>query len=394
LKAINALAATACLALAFVALPAQALNPTASVWNEGNGLFDVGRTFGQMMLNSWPEERYGGRLVCDSIRHERSGPSIRVSVTVEPTEAIKRCEFFQDVSLGELPAGSYQVEANFVQPDGVVIQQRKFEFEVKARGNVCNVSPENHLVDLLFPNPDTSDFVRRFESDAAFRASLANITIHEPRVINGIGVISAEFDPLADPQRVFAALRGSGEFTLVRTYLPYGCGFALCPGDTTRRAVEYFHAANDRYFFTDEPAEIAALDSGAPRAGWTRTGESFRVVYQYGQALPVEGVVQKVYRFWSPDVSGKPSHFFTVSQQECAALRDGVKRNWTFEGSTFWASVANGDACSAGTPLFRVYNNGLGGAPSHRYTTRIAVVDEMVGKGWVKEGVAMCVAGS
>ena len=391
---VGTLASIALLATSVLALPAHALNPTAFVWNEGIGLFDVGRTFGQMSLNVGFEGTYGGRLVCDSIRQESSGPSIRVSVTVEPTEAKARCEFFQDVSLGELPAGSYQVEASFVQPDGVVIQQRKFAFEVKARGSVCNVSPENHLVDLLFANPDTSDFVRRFESDAAFRASLANITIREPRVINGTGVISAEFDPLADPQRVFAALRGSREFALVRTYQPWGCGFALCPGDTTRRAVEYFHTANDRYFFTDEPAEIAALDSGAPSAGWARTGESFQVVSQYGQALPIEGVVQKVYRFWSPDVSGKPSHFFTVGQQECAALRDGVKRNWTFEGSTFWASVANGDACSAGTPLFRVYNNGLGGAPSHRYTTRIAVVDEMVGKGWVKEGVAMCVAGS
>ena len=51
--------------------------------------------------------------------------------------------------------GSYQVDASFVQPDGVVIQQRKFGFEVKARGSVCNVSPENHLVDLMFANPDT-----------------------------------------------------------------------------------------------------------------------------------------------------------------------------------------------------------------------------------------------
>lgn len=393
MRAFHAPGAAACLAFAWFALPAHALNPMAGVWNEGIGLFDVGRTFGQMTLNSWPEGRYGGRLACGSIRQARSGTSIRVSVTVEPTEAVERCERFQDVSLGELPAGTYEVEASFAQANGVVIQQRKFEFEVKARGSVCNVSPENHLVDLLFANPDTSDFVRRFQSDAALRASLADITIREPRVVNGFGVISAEFDPLADPQRVFAALRGSGEFTLVRTYQPTGCGFALCPGDTARRAVEYFHAAYERYFFTDEPAEIAALDSGAPSAGWVRTGESFWVIHQYGQALPIEGIVQKVYRFWSPDVSGKPSHFFTVGQQECAALRDGIKRNWTFEGSTFWASVADGDACSAGIPLFRVYNNGIGGAPSHRYTTRLAVVDEMVGKGWVKEGVAMCVAG-
>ncbi len=387
------LASIGWLASCVVALPAHALNPAAGVWNEGLGLFDVGRTFGQMTLNSWPEGRYGGRLVCGSIRQERDGASFRVGVTVEPTEAVERCEHSQDISLGELPAGSYQVEASFVQPDGTVIERRTFGFEVKPRGSACNVSPEHHLVDLLFASPDTSDFVRRFESDAAFRASLAGITIREPRVINGFGVISAEFAPLADPQRVLSALRGSGEFTLVRSYLPMGCGFALCPGDSTRRAIEYFHAADDRYFITDEPAEIAALDGGAISPGWTRTGESLQVTHQYGQALPREGIVQKVYRFWSPDVAGKPSHFFTVDQRECAALRDGIKSNWTFEGSTFWAFVADGEACSAGVPLFRVYNNGIGGAPSHRYTTRTAVVDEMVAKGWIKEGVAMCVAG-
>ena len=51
MKSINPLTATACLALALVAWPAHALNPTAFVWNEGIGLFDVGRTFGQMSLN-------------------------------------------------------------------------------------------------------------------------------------------------------------------------------------------------------------------------------------------------------------------------------------------------------------------------------------------------------
>ena len=39
-------------------------------------------------------------------------------------------------------------------------------------------------------------------------------------------------------------------------------------------------------------------------------------------------------------------------------------------------------------PLYRVYNNGLGGAPNHRYTIERRVLDEMVSKGWTMEGEA------
>jgi hypothetical protein len=37
-------------------------------------------------------------------------------------------------------------------------------------------------------------------------------------------------------------------------------------------------------------------------------------------------------------------------------------------------------------PLYRLYNNGQGGAPNHRYTTRIDVRQQMITQGWVSEG--------
>jgi hypothetical protein len=50
--------------------------------------------------------------------------------------------------------------------------------------------------------------------------------------------------------------------------------------------------------------------------------------------------------------------------------------------------------CAGTTPLHRLYNNGQGGAPNHRYTTCTNLRDRMVAnEGWVSEGVAMCVAG-
>ena len=50
------------------------------------------------------------------------------------------------------------------------------------------------------------------------------------------------------------------------------------------------------------------------------------------------------------------------------------------------ADYATG-ACPAGTvPLYRMYNNMLGGAPNHRFTGSIADRDAMVAQGWIAEG--------
>jgi hypothetical protein len=43
--------------------------------------------------------------------------------------------------------------------------------------------------------------------------------------------------------------------------------------------------------------------------------------------------------------------------------------------------------CATGTVvLYRLYNNGLGGAPNHRYTTDPAVFAQMQALGWTFEG--------
>jgi len=51
--------------------------------------------------------------------------------------------------------------------------------------------------------------------------------------------------------------------------------------------------------------------------------------------------------------------------------------------------------CASGAPVYRLYNNGHGGAPNHRYTTNTAVRAQMLAQGWIPEGygalgVMMC----
>ena len=63
---------------------------------------------------------------------------------------------------------------------------------------------------------------------------------------------------------------------------------------------------------------------------------------------------------------------------------------WLLESSAaFYIAVPGEDgSCDTGlTPVYRLYNNGQGAAPNHRYTTDFAVRAQMLAQGWVPEGL-------
>lgn len=167
-------------------------------------------------------------------------------------------------------------------------------------------------------------------------------------------------------------------------------GFRLDPVQVV--AVEFYHQAYDHYFVTIAPAEIAALDTGT-LPGWTRTGQSFLVF-----PLGVAGT-SNVCRFWSGQTFvTKSSHFYTPLASECAIVKGN--KDWLFEGEVFALELPNvAGACAAGrAPLYRLYNDGKGDAPNHRYTTSLSVRASMLAQGWVAEGAGIgvigCVPGS
>src|SRR5262245_7105976 len=145
-------------------------------------------------------------------------------------------------------------------------------------------------------------------------------------------------------------------------------------------AVEYYYAAWNFYFFTAFPDEIAALDGGAFGGVWKRTGQIFSV---WGQ--PADGALPTC-RFFSVGFAPKSSHFYTPYAAECAGLMSSP--NWEFESIAFYLQLpdANGN-CPPGTlVLYRLYNDGMGGAPNHRFTTSLAIFNQMLAAGWVYEG--------
>ena len=148
------------------------------------------------------------------------------------------------------------------------------------------------------------------------------------------------------------------------------------------KVIEYYHKAFDHYFMTAIPNEIALLDNGTI-AGWTRTGLAFNV-FQLGSPGTVE-----VCRFFSTSFAPKSSHFYTPFAPECSSVKKNP--NWSFEAAVFNMVLPNADAsCPAGTqPLYRVYNDGMGAAPNHRYTTDAGVFDKMQEDGWKPEGAGV-----
>jgi hypothetical protein len=148
---------------------------------------------------------------------------------------------------------------------------------------------------------------------------------------------------------------------------------------TTLPAVEYHHAGFDHYFVTSLADELTKLDEGT-FAGWVRTGLQFNV------GAPGAAGTNAVCRLFSASFAPKSSHFYSSDAAECELRKNDP--SWQFEGVVFSLGPTNATGgCAAGTtPLYRLYNNGQGGAPNHRYTTSLAARQAMVDAGWVSEG--------
>lgn len=148
------------------------------------------------------------------------------------------------------------------------------------------------------------------------------------------------------------------------------------------KVIEYYHAGFDHFFMTAIGDEITKLDNGTI-AGWTRTGKAFNV-FVSGTPSTAE-----VCRFFSTAFAPKSSHFYTPFAPECALVKQNP--NWQFEAAVFNMVLPNADAtCPAGTTaLYRVYNDGMGGAPNHRYTIDRDTFDLMIALGWKPEGAGV-----
>lgn len=158
------------------------------------------------------------------------------------------------------------------------------------------------------------------------------------------------------------------------------------PGDGTLPVTEFLDVANGRYWLTANSGEALAIDYANDLAVARRTGASFRVwsrTYFDGMA--------PVCRFQGDPRRGLHSRFITLQGAECAAVeRSG---SWVLEGrGEFAAFLPIGpNECRGDLLPLRRFFNGLADA-NHRYVVDEAVAADMAARGWIGEGIAMCVA--
>ncbi|MBK7474225.1 MAG: choice-of-anchor L domain-containing protein [Betaproteobacteria bacterium] len=146
------------------------------------------------------------------------------------------------------------------------------------------------------------------------------------------------------------------------------------------RAIEFHHPGFNHYFVTAVSQEIGLLDDGT-FDGWFRTGLEFNV---FASGAP-DSV--PVCRFFSTAFGARSSHFYTPNGPECVLVKGNA--DWQFEGDVFNVNLpaAGSGACPAGTQaLYRLYNDGENGAPSHRYTVDLQTRELMLANGWTPEG--------
>lgn len=212
------------------------------------------------------------------------------------------------------------------------------------------------------------------------------------------GPLSRTVDYLAPPDGIFFIHMGAFEYEPAtcttasgfclddvvsftnRVEVVNGAIYDAGPAPAPRaEAVEYYHAGFGHYFVTSFGNEIQLLDAGAFQ-GWARTGQSFPVW------TADAGGMAGVCRFFSTSFAPKSSHFYTPYAQECAKLKqEGL---WQYEADAFYLQLPDAaGGCPRGTgALYRLYNNGVTGAPNHRYTSNVAVYQSMKAKGWTPEG--------
>ena len=137
------------------------------------------------------------------------------------------------------------------------------------------------------------------------------------------------------------------------------------------------------------PQEVNDLDLGV-HAGWKRTGQSFQV---FGSAAAASGTsANPACRFYIPPQHGD-SHFFSADPVECQNVLNNMVFAPSYSGyvyetpNAFYVNLpdqATG-ACPAGTiPVYRLWNRRADS--NHRYTTSVAIKDQMVANGYIVEG--------
>jgi hypothetical protein len=152
------------------------------------------------------------------------------------------------------------------------------------------------------------------------------------------------------------------------------------------QVIEYYNASINHYFITPNSVEIGLLGK-PPFQAWQPTGLSFLA---YSQSSPPVGTVG-VCRFFNDHFLGISTHFYAPHGLGCEQVLAGFP-DWTIEDpQLFYAHLpdTSGNCPVGDLPVYRLFNNGKGGAPNHRFTTDYSVRQQMIAQGYTPEGAGV-----
>jgi serine protease len=195
------------------------------------------------------------------------------------------------------------------------------------------------------------------------------------------------FQPVQDTSEIARGVPSDARLRAMGVSGAWANSYDVCgvpPPPVRVRVTEFHNSVTDHYFLSSSEAENAAIESGAAGPGWARTGEGFDAIKQ--QACTSS---RPVFRFYTYDAN---SHFFTPSTEECGFLRNNDP-GWLFEGEAFGGQTpVNGTCPSLTKPVYRLYNNRWQANDSnHRFVTRLDLYEQMKARGWIGEGIGICV---
>lgn len=261
----------------------------------------------------------------------------------------------------------------------------------------CSSQPWMVLVDIYGPAPSLVADVQAAIADPASNPGLldrlgdpVSATFRAAPTPYSSDLLQLRYDPAQDTREIATSLGHdatlAGQFGSV---MPdgYSVCFATSPPPQPVTLTEYHNTRLDHYFISSSDAENASIDGGGAGPGWARTGQQWKTYAPSACA----GTSKAVYRFYGTPGIGPNSHFFTADATECGGLRHGT--GWTYEGMAFGAELPVNGQCpvNAPRPVYRAYNNRwMYNDSNHRYATDPAIYAGMIAKGWIGEGVALC----
>jgi serine protease len=300
---------------------------------------------------------------------------------------------YMPVSIGEVPAGTYAVQARLYDLGDPDAPPRIFTQTLQVP------APEASGVYVVPRSPgayESIELVVRADGPidpSSLRASVENETVRVDfsysMASGGVYFARVKLVGGLPPGSYRAEAYGANSASLSPPR-PYIGNFTVA---STSTVVEYYSAKLDHYFITAGP-EAAILDDGT---AFQRTGQRFKA-WLHASEAPYGAA--PVCRFHA---SGPNSHFYTGSADECQMLKALEQKEksaqpkgqaypgWQYEGIAFYALMPVNGSCPNGTtPVYRHYNNRWAENDSNHRFTATPQMRFVMSQGWIDEGVVFC----